>query len=80
MSIFAEIEPVYIVGDFAVIPEQTGWSISAPVENLTLGSWKAQKQPFYSWGVSYSKEYEVKSLSTPYAVQLHGWKGTLLAD
>lgn len=22
MSIFAEIEPVYIVGDFAVIPEQ----------------------------------------------------------
>ena len=77
MSIFAEIEPVYIVGDFAVIPEQTGWSISAPVKNLTLGSWKAQKQPFYSWGVSYSKEYEVKSLSTPYAVQLNDWKGTL---
>ena len=53
---FAEIEPVYIVGDFAVIPEQIGWSISAPVKNLTLGSWKAQKQPFYSWGVSYSKK------------------------
>lgn len=77
MSIFAEIEPVYVLGDFAVVPEKLGWSISAPVENLTLGSWKAQKQPFYSWGVSYSKDFEVESLSTPYAVQLNDWKGTI---
>ena len=74
MSIFAEIEPVYVLGDFAVVPEKLGWSISAPVENLTLGSWK---QPFYSWGVSYSKDFEVESLSTPYAVQLNDWKGTI---
>ena len=77
MSIFAEIEPVYVLGDFAVVPEKLGWSISAPVENLTLGSWKEQKQPFYSWGVSYSKDFEVESLSTPYAVQLNDWKGTI---
>ena len=77
MSIFAEIEPVYVLGDFAVVPEKLGWSISAPVEKLTLGSWKAQKQPFYSWGVSYSKDFEVASLSTPYAVQLNDWKGTI---
>lgn len=77
MSIFAEIEPVYILGNFSVVPEKLGWSISAPVDKLTLGSWKAQKQPFYSRGVSYSKEYEVESLSTPYAVQLSDWKGTI---
>lgn len=77
MSIFAEIEPVYVLGDFAVIPEKAGWSISAPVEKLTLGSWKAQKQPFYSWGMSYAKEYEVKDLSKPYAVRLNDWEGTI---
>lgn len=77
MSIFAEIEPIYVLGDFAVIPEKAGWSISAPVEKLTLGSWKAQKQPFYSWGMSYAKEYEVKDLSKPYAVRLNDWEGTI---
>lgn len=77
MSIFAEIEPVYVLGNFSVVSEKPGWSISAPVDKLTLGSWKSQKQPFYSWGVSYSKEYEVESLSTPYAVQLNDWKGTI---
>ena len=42
MSIFVEIEPIYVIGDFAVVPESKGWSISAPVEKLTLGSWKEQ--------------------------------------
>lgn len=77
MSIFAEIEPVYIIGDFSVIPEKAGWSINAPVTSLTLGSWKEQGQPFYSWGVGYSKEYEVKDLSKPYAVRLNHWNGTV---
>lgn len=77
MSIFAEIEPVYIIGDFSVIPEKAGWSISAPVEKLTLGSWKAQKQPFYSWNMSYTKDYTIEDTSKPYAVQLNAWKGTV---
>lgn len=77
MSIFAEIEPVYIIGDFSVIPEKAGWSISAPVEKLTLGSWKAQKQPFYSWDMSYTKDYTIEDTSKPYAVQLNAWKGTV---
>ena len=55
MSIYAEIEPVYVIGDFSVVPEKKGWSITTPVEKLTLGSWKEQKQPFYSWEVSYTK-------------------------
>lgn len=77
MSIFAEIEPIYVIGDFAVVPESKGWSISAPVEKLTLGSWKEQKQPFYSWDVSYTKEYDVKDTSKPYTIQLNAWNGTV---
>ena len=63
MRIFAEIEPVYIIGNFSVVPEQEGWSIGAPQESFTLGSWKEQKQPFYSWDMSYSKEYTLDDLT-----------------
>ncbi|MDR1879481.1 MAG: hypothetical protein LBQ78_00935 [Tannerellaceae bacterium] len=77
MSIFAELEPVYLLGDFSVVPEQKGWSVSAPVEHLTLGSWKEQKQPFYSWSVSYSKPYNITGLKGTYSVQLGKWNGTV---
>ncbi|MDY3069400.1 MAG: glycosyl hydrolase [Parabacteroides sp.] len=77
MSIFAEIEPVYIIGDFSVVPEDKGWSISSPVEKLTLGSWKSQKQPFYSWDVSYSKDYNISNPEKHYAVKLNSWNGTV---
>ncbi|MDR1936960.1 MAG: hypothetical protein LBQ73_00495, partial [Tannerellaceae bacterium] len=77
MSIFAELEPVYLLGDFSVIPEEKGWSISAPVDHLTLGSWKEQKQPFYSWGVKYSKSYDISDLSGTFAVKLGQWSGTV---
>lgn len=77
MSIYAEIEPLYVIGDFSVVPEKKGWSITTPVEKLTLGSWKEQKQPFYSWEVSYTKEYKIDDINRPYAVQLNAWKGTV---
>jgi hypothetical protein len=77
MSIYAEIEPVYVIGDFSVVPEKHGWSISAPVKSFGLGSWKAQKQPFYPWDFSYSKEYVIDDLTRPYAVRLNKWNGTV---
>lgn len=77
MSIFAEIQPVYILGDFSVEAEKKAWSISAPIEKLALGSWKDQKQPFYSWGISYFKEYTIENLDKVYAVQLNKWNGTV---
>lgn len=77
MNILAEIEPIYIIGDFAVIPEKTGWSISAPIKDFTLGSWKEQKQPFYSWGMKYSKSYYFNKISGNYIVELGDWNGTV---
>lgn len=77
MNIMAEIEPVYITGDFAVTPENTGWSISAPVKEFTLGSWKEQKQPFYSWGMKYGKSYDLNNISGNYVVELGDWNGTV---
>ncbi|MCU0457048.1 MAG: hypothetical protein MUE74_12160, partial [Bacteroidales bacterium] len=57
MKVLAEIEPVYIIGDFSVKPADKGWSIEAPVNKLTTGSWKEQGMPFYSWGITYSNEF-----------------------
>jgi hypothetical protein len=77
MNIFAEAEPVYILGDFSVVPESKGWSISAPVGSLSLGSWKEQKQPFYSWGMKYGKTYDITDPSGTYLVKLGKWSGTV---
>ena len=77
MSIFAEIEPVYITGNFSVVPEKEGWSISTPQTSFTLGSWKEQQQPFYSWDMSYSKNYTVNNFTGRYAVKLNKWSGTV---
>jgi hypothetical protein len=77
MSIFAEIEPVYILGDFSVVPEAKGWSLSAPISNLSIGSWKEQKHPFYSWDVKYGKSYKINDISGTYLVELGKWTGTV---
>jgi hypothetical protein len=77
MRVLAEIEPVYILGDFSVLPEAKGWSIGAPADGLAPGSWKAQQHPFYSWDVTYGKSYDIAAKSGSYAVQLGQWNGTV---
>lgn len=77
MKIHAEIEPVYITGDFAVEPAQKGWEIKPPVNELKIGSWKQQGQPFYSWEMGYSKNYRIDDLSAQYMVKLTNWTGTI---
>lgn len=47
------------------------------MKDLELGSWKAQKQPFYSWDMGYSKTYTLTDVTGPYAVRLNKWNGTV---
>lgn len=77
MSIYAEIAPVYVLGDFSLESAPTGWIVREPVEEFKTGSWKAQGQPYYSWDMAYSKVYNVSDLSGSYALQLRQWNGTL---
>lgn len=72
----AEIEPVYIKGNFSVKPAVKGWTIEAPAGSLKPGSWKDQGMPFYSWGVTYSAEYDIESTGNSYVLQLGDWQGT----
>ncbi len=55
MKIHAEIEPVYILGDFSVRPAAKGFEIGAPAASYSTGSWKDQGMPFYSWGIDLHK-------------------------
>jgi hypothetical protein len=77
MKIHAEIEPVYIVGDFSVKPAEKGWIVEAPASAYTTGSWKKQGLPFYSWGVTYSKEFNIEKPEGIWQVSLGDWNGTV---
>ncbi|MDR3235116.1 MAG: hypothetical protein LBT48_00100 [Prevotellaceae bacterium] len=77
MSIMAEIEPVYILGNFSVKPAAKGWTLAAPIDALALGSWKAQGMPFYARSVSYKKTFNITDVHARYAVFLGEWKGTV---
>jgi len=77
MSIFAEIEPAYITGDFSVQPTRVGWTIHPPVTALQPSSWKDQGLPFYSWEMSYSKNYQITDPQSTYFIQLDEWNGSV---
>lgn len=77
MKIHAEIEPVYILGDFSVEPDKKGWLITPPAKELSTGSWLKQGLPFYSWGITYSREYNVDAPSGKYTIRVADWKGTV---
>ncbi len=77
MKINAEIEPVYLLGNFSVESADKGWTIDVPKNGLTIGSWKEQGQPFYSWDVTYKREFEIAKKSSYYEIGLGNWKGTV---
>lgn len=75
MSIYTEIEPVYIMGDFDLESQQRGWKL-VPQTELQLGSWKEQGLPFFPYDIRYRKS--VPGLAgKSVRVRLREWKGTV---
>jgi hypothetical protein len=77
MKIHAEVEPVYITGDFTVEPAPKGWIIKAPPAKYALGTWREQGLPFYPWSITYSKDFRIDEPRGKYAVDLDSWAGTI---
>jgi hypothetical protein len=75
MHIHAEIEPVYLIGDFSLEPQQKGFLLTGK-EPLKLGSWQQQGMPFYSESVRYSKEMKAEA-GKEYKIELNDWEGTV---
>ncbi len=77
MHILAEVMPVYILGDFLVVPGEKGFEISGGDLN-SLGSWREAGLPFYSQKVAYSQSFSLeKSENTSYKVRLKNWNGSM---
>jgi hypothetical protein len=77
MKVNAEIEPVYILGDFSVKPAEKGWYIQAPADAYTAGSWKTQGLPFYSWEITYSEEFKIENPVGKWEISMDKWYGTM---
>ena len=75
MSVHAEIEPVYILGEFGVALADKGFQI-VPARALQAGDWKEQLLPFYSDAVSYTGSFKLES-GAAYKVRLGKWNGTV---
>lgn len=75
MNIYAEIEPVYLVGNFGLKPQKAGFMMKDK-EPLKIGSWKEQGLPFYSQSVKYTKKMDVEE-GVKYKIKLNEWNGTV---
>jgi len=76
MSVFAEIEPVYILGDFNLQSADKGFKM-VPSTPLHTGSWKEQGLPLYGFGVSYFRDFNLSKTGSRFELQLGDWKGTV---
>jgi len=76
MRVTAEIEPIYLLGDFRLEPAAKGWDIVAP-DDFAAGSWKAQGWPCYADKVTYARDFDIADKAPCYEVALGEWKGTV---
>ncbi len=77
MSIYAELEPVYILGNFSIAPQETGFKIT-PAVNLELGPWNKQGMNLYGDKVSYTRKVNIDTPAGSYFVKAANWKGACL--
>jgi hypothetical protein len=76
-SLLAEIEPVFILGNFSVNPTGKGFVIG-PQKPMNTLSWKEQGLPFYPHEVEYTQSYQINTHEEDkYMVRLGNWDGTL---
>jgi len=76
MTVFSELMPVYILGDFSLENIGKGFLIK-PATNPGLNSWKESGMPFFGDKVSYSRSYTLDDTSGKFHVQLGPWKGSV---
>ena len=76
MSVFHEIEAAFVLGDFALRPQDAGWTIAPPAQ-LQLGAWSEQGLPFYAQGVVYEQAYEIGQPAGRYVFRVPAWYGSV---
>jgi len=64
-TIYHELEPAYVLGDFSLKPTDRGFVI-VPDRGLKLGKWNEQGFPFYAQGVTYAEKFDLEAASVLY--------------
>jgi len=75
-TIYHELEPAYLLGDFTLQPAEQGFVIVAD-HPISLGKWKEQGHPFYSAGVAYRQRFALGKPDGKYVVALPQWLGSV---
>jgi hypothetical protein len=81
-TMYHELEPAYLLGDFALKPADKGFVITpcpASGSGLTASraGWNLQGHPFYSAGVSYRESFDVEKRAGRFVVALPNWYGSV---
>lgn len=75
-TIFHELEPAYLLGDFSLKAVERGFVV-VPETPLKLGPWNEQGHPMYATGVAYSRTFDLPEISGRYQVRLPKWYGSV---
>lgn len=76
MTVFHEIESAFVIGDFRLTAQDSGWSI-VPAAPLELGPWNEQGLPCYAEGVVYEQPFEIPQVAGRYHVRVPAWYGSV---
>lgn len=85
MTMFHEVAPAYVLGEFSVFPTERGFviappqplTISAPEGPATDNGWNTQGCPFYSGRVAYTAHFEKPAGTERVVVRLGRWNGSV---
>jgi hypothetical protein len=77
-TIYHELEPAYLLGDFALKPADSGFVVvPGGALSVKADGWSQQGHPFYATGVSYAETFEVAQPAGRYHVSLPAWYGSV---
>jgi hypothetical protein len=78
MTIYHELEPAYLLGDFALKSVESGFVVEPGNDRtLNLGQWNKQGHQLYAHDVSYSQTFSVGRREGRYIVELPKWYGSV---
>ncbi len=78
MTIYHELEPAYLLGDFALESAESGFTVvpDRPLQ-MNESGWNQQGHPFYADGFSYSQQFDLPQPQGRFCVQLSKWYGSV---
>jgi len=75
-TMYHELERAYILGDFSLLPAESGFYIIRPSE-MNIGPWDGQGCPLYGAGVAYTQVFQIDDTVRAYRIELPAWLGSV---